>query len=85
MKPEMTKDELDTALISWQTINKALKDFTEVDVKNALNRELMGDRRKDVAIRLHQKFSILRSARERIELVESLKDTPVFLNTTFKV
>ena len=85
MNPEMTKDELDTALTSWQTINKALKDFTETDVKNALNRELVGNRRKDVAIRLHQKFSILRSARERTELIESLKDTPVFLNTVFKV
>lgn len=85
MKPDLTNDELDGFLASWQTINKAAKGFSETDLKNALNRELVGNRRKDVAIRLHQTLSKMRTAREREELLVALDDTPVFLKSSFRV
>lgn len=85
MKPDFTKDELDTFLGSWQTINKAIKQFSESDLKNALNREVVGNRRKDVAIRLHQSLSAMRTRREREELTTALDDTPVFLQQPFQV
>jgi hypothetical protein len=84
MKPDFTNDQLDTFLASWQSINKVVKDFTEADLKNALNRELVGNRRKDVAIRLHQTLGKVRNRRERDELIAALDDTPVFLSS-FKV
>lgn len=84
MKTDLTNDELDTFLASWQSINKAVKDFSETDLKNALNRELVGNRRKDVAIRLHQTLGKVRNRRERDELIAALEDTPVFLSS-FKV
>jgi hypothetical protein len=75
----MTKDELDTILTSWHTVNKALSGMTEQDIKDAIQRELVGNRRKDVVIRLHQRMSILRAAREREELVAAVTDVPAFL------
>ena len=75
----MNDAQLDEALSSWHTINKALRTFTEADCKNALNRELVGNRRKDIAIRLHTRYCTLRQVRERNELIESLSDVPAFL------
>ena len=85
MKPELTEIQLDAVLGSWQSINKALKEFSEVDVRNALNRELLNNRRKDVAVRLHQRFCAVRASRERIELLNALDDSPVFLTPVFQV
>ena len=75
----MTKDEIDDILKSWHTVNKAMSTMTEEDVKFAMNREMVGNRRKDVVVRLHQRYTILRAARERQELIDSLKDVPAFL------
>lgn len=79
MKPELTKDQLDDILTSWHSVNKALNEMSETDVKNALNRELVGNRRKDVTKRLHQRYTKLRAQRECVELMVALQDTPVFL------
>jgi hypothetical protein len=76
---DLTKDQLDTALASWQTINKAISSFTEVDCKNALQREMVGNRREDIAIRIHQRYNKLRSERERREISVALMDKPSFL------
>lgn len=84
MKSVMTDDELDAAIANWQVLNKTIARMSEMDVKNALNRELVGNRRKDVIKRLHQRFCILRNARERDELMKSLEDTPVFLKPALK-
>jgi len=84
MKSVMTDDELDAAIANWQVLNKTIARMSEMDVKNALNRELVGNRRKDVTKRLHQRFCILRNSRERDELMKSLEDTPVFLKPALK-
>ena len=75
----MTKDEIDNALRSWHTINKALKTMTEQDCKVAMERELVGNRRKDVVVRVHQSFSRLRLNRERDELIVAVSDIPAFM------
>lgn len=84
MKPELTKDELDAALTSWHSINKVISEMSETDVRNALNRELVGSRRKDVTKRLHQRFTKLRAQREFDELLVALQDTPVFLKPVYQ-
>lgn len=81
---DMTKEQLTKAIGSWQTINKAIGEFTEVDCKTAINMELMGKRRKDVASRIHQKYCTLRTNRERAELVSALIDAPKFLTPVFE-
>jgi HSP20 family molecular chaperone IbpA len=75
----MTNDEIDEILKSWISMNKALPDLTEADLKDVINRELVGNRRKDVAVRLHQRYTIVRAKRERAELIESVTDVPEFL------
>ena len=75
----MTKDEIDNALRSWHTINKALKTMSEQDCKAAMERELVGNRRKDVVVRVHQAFSRLRLNRERDELIAAVSDIPSFM------
>ena len=75
----MTKDEIDKALHSWHTINKALKTMSEHDCKLAMERELVGIRRKDVAVRVHQAYSRLRLNRERDELIAAVSDIPAFM------
>ena len=76
---DKTKDELDTAIRNWHVLNKTLRTFTEVDCKNALNRELAGNRREDIAIRLHTRYCTLRQARERDEIMVAVADIPSFL------
>ena len=75
----MTKDEIDNALRSWHTINKALKTMSEQDCKVAMERELVGNRRKDIVVRVHQAFSRLRLNRERDELIVAVSDIPAFM------
>jgi HSP20 family molecular chaperone IbpA len=75
----MTNDEIDEVLRSWASMNKALPEMTEVDLKTAISRELSGNRRKDVAIRMHQRYTVLRAKRERQELSEAITDVPAFL------
>lgn len=81
----MTKDEIDNVLRSWHTLNKAIGAMTEVDCKQALEREMSGNRRKDLAVRIHQKYNSLRLTRERTEMVNLLSDVPAFLMTGGKV
>jgi HSP20 family molecular chaperone IbpA len=75
----MTNDEIDDVLTSWHSMNKALPNLEEADLKTAISRELTGCRRKDVAVRLHQRYTVVRAKRERAELIEAVTDIPEFL------
>jgi len=80
----MTQDQLIAAMKSWHTLNKAVVGFDEADCKTAISMELAKGKRKDIAVRIHQKLCALRATRERNELLATLTDTPVFLiGTTF--
>lgn len=68
MKPEMQE-----ALVSWRRLNEALSTFNEPQLKIMLDHELEHSRRTDVAVRLHQRYAMLRNKREREELQELLK------------
>ena len=75
----MTKDEIDNVLRSWHTVNKAIGTMTEADCKASLERELSGNRRKDIAVRIHQKYNSLRLQRERTEVINAVSDVPAFM------
>jgi hypothetical protein len=40
---------------------------------------LSGNRRKDIAIRIHQKYNSLRLTRERTEVINAVSDVPAFM------
>jgi hypothetical protein len=58
---------------SWRSMNRRLNAMTEDEVKAALVAEIDGERRVTVVERLHQRFSALRVARERLELMTEIQ------------
>jgi hypothetical protein len=56
--------------MNWRKLNKELALMTEDQVLSLLNEERAGARRISILERLHQRYTALRTARERIELLK---------------
>ena len=56
--------------MTWREINKHLHTFTEEQLISLLDEERAGRRRASIMQRLHQRYAVLRTARERIELLQ---------------
>jgi hypothetical protein len=56
--------------LSWRKLNDILSQLSEEQVLAMLNEERIGSRRVSVLQRLHQRYTMLRCARERIELLK---------------
>ena len=54
---------------TWRDINSNLNKCTEEEVFHMIQEERKEGRRLSVLLRLHQRFCVLRTARERIELL----------------
>jgi hypothetical protein len=80
---DRTDFELKRDISSWGVVNKNVPMFTENDCRNALNVEIVGKRRKDIVLRIHQRYCSLRKDRERAELMTAIEDTPKFLTPVF--
>lgn len=59
--------------LTWRQLNSELKTFDEEKVLDMLNYERKNDRRVVVLERLHQRYTMLRASRERIELLQEAK------------
>ena len=57
-------------MLSWRKLNDKLSTMTEQEVLDLLNFERQGPRRVVVLERLHQRYSTLRAARERVEILK---------------
>jgi hypothetical protein len=55
--------------MNWREINKVLPDLDEDTIKKMLDAERVGEQRQSVLIRLHQRYTMLRAARERMEIL----------------
>ena len=55
--------------MNWREINKVLPDLDEDTIKKMLDEERVGEQRQSVLIRLHQRYTMLRAARERTEIL----------------
>ena len=55
---------------TWRSINHTLSSKTEEEVLQMLNDERAGQKRVTILERLHQRYTTLRAARERIELLK---------------
>ena len=61
-------------MLSWRKLNDQLSTMTEQQVLDMLNDERQHGRRVTVLERLHQRYTTLRAARERVEILkEALK------------
>ena len=59
--------------LNWRSMIAVLSDLTEEQLKDALDAELKTHKRPAIARRLHQRYSAMRTARERVELLKGLK------------
>ena len=59
--------------ITWRKLNSELKTFDEQKVLDMLNHERANAKRGVVLERLHQRYTMLRASRERIELLQEAK------------
>lgn len=59
--------------LNWRSMIAVLSDLTEEQLKAALDAELKTHKRPALARRLHQRYSAMRTARERDELLKGLK------------
>ena len=56
---------------TWRELNKRLLSLTEEEVLRLLNEEREGLARATVLTRLHQRYSVLRNTRERMNLLRN--------------
>ena len=63
----------ETILKSWKSLNEFLTEMREDQVKEMLEMELKTKCREDIVERLHQRYTKLRTARERLELTNHLE------------
>jgi hypothetical protein len=55
-------------VVNWRTLCAGLTALTEAEVWDLLTAERKGARRSVILRRLHQRYGILRAARERLEI-----------------
>lgn len=58
---------------TWRKLNKELALLPEEKVWELLQAELVGQKRLAILERLHQRYTALRAARERIEIMRQAK------------
>lgn len=56
--------------MNWRELNQKLNLMTEDQVLQMLNDERIGARRVTILQRLHQRYTMLRAARERVEILK---------------
>lgn len=56
--------------LNWRSLNQKLNLLTEEQVLQLLNEERIGARRVTILQRLHQRYTMLRAARERVEILK---------------
>ena len=59
--------------LTWRELNHILASKTEAEVLQMLQEERAGTRRVVVLERLHQRYSVLRVSRERVELLNGAR------------
>jgi len=57
--------------VNWRSLNQKLNILTEAEVLALLEAERQGARRVTFLERLHQRYTMLRAARERVELLQA--------------
>jgi len=56
--------------LNWRSLNAIINDKTEEEVLELLAHERQTERRISMLQRLHQRYTILRAARERVEIIK---------------
>ena len=62
-------------MLSWQEINDTVCGLSEPQLVALMEQELTGAKRTTVLVRLHQRYTRVRAARERQEMLATLTGT----------
>lgn len=60
--------------VHWRWLTKDLKTLNEAEVQRLLFMEVDNEKRRDIVIRLHQRYCTLRAKRERQELLQQIAE-----------
>lgn len=60
--------------VHWRWLTSDLKTLSEAEVKRLLFMEVDNEKRRDIVIRLHQRYCALRAKRERAELLQQITE-----------
>lgn len=60
-------------MLTWRKLNEQLKTLDEHKVLEMLTEERKNEQRVSVLERLHQRYNVLRVARERIEILQGAR------------
>ena len=69
----MNESKLSGKRLSWRSLNDVLTQMTEDELLLMLKEEQTGERRASVLQRLHQRYTMVRAARERIEIMKDAR------------
>lgn len=56
--------------VNWRSVNADMGNKMEDELLTMINYEVSTDNRKSIVVRLHQRYSKLRTLRERNQLIE---------------
>ena len=59
--------------MNWRKLNKEISLMSEDQVLDLLNQERAGAKRISILERLHQRYTAMRTARERMELLKEAR------------
>jgi predicted transposase YdaD len=62
-------------VLSWQEINDTVCALSETQLVALMEQEMTGAKRTTVLVRLHQRYTRVRAARERQEMLATLTGT----------
>jgi len=62
--------------MNWRELNVRLSSLREDELATMIEEERQGERRATLLVRMHQRFTALRTLRERRELLTSTSPAP---------
>lgn len=60
--------------LNWRTLNENINSFSEEELKEMIYAELQDRKRSSILERLHQRFTVVRANRERLEILAQAKE-----------
>ena len=62
-------------MYSWRELNAKISEMSEQELLGLMNEEMKSTKRMTVLVRLHQRYTMVRCARERADMLKKLGAT----------
>ena len=61
-------------MLNWRNLNANINSYSEDELKQLIIDELKDRKRSSILNRLHQRFTVVRATRERMEILAQAKE-----------